>query len=109
MRIYAYNASMPISLQQIQLDSLIAQAGLNDRELGEVLGVNQSTAWRLRNGRIRRIEGHVHRLRAYVTARAQEAENGDASLIPDLVALAARVPALKDALIALRSIMHNYA
>lgn len=100
---------MPISLQQVHLDALIARAGVNDRELGEILGINQSTAWRLRNGRIKNVGPHILRLRAYFGEPEQGYCHDDASLIADLVALSARVPALKDALIALRNIMHQNA
>lgn len=97
--------AMTISLQQVQLDTLIARAEVNDRELGEILGISQSTAWRLRNGHIMKIEAYIHRLRAHLGA--SERSDDDASLIADLVTLARRVPALKDALLALRNIMHK--
>lgn len=99
--------AMTISLQQVQLDALIARAQVNDRELGEILGVGQSTAWRLRNGRIRKVEAYVLRLRAHLGALERPESDDDASLIADLVALASRVPALRDALLALRNIMHK--
>ena len=100
---------MPISLQQVHLDALIARTKANDRELGEILGVNQSTAWRLRNGRIRNINAYILRLRAHLDEPEHGGSDDDAGLIADLVALSARVPALKSALIALRNIMHDNA
>lgn len=98
---------MAISFQQVQLDALIAQAQVNDRQLGEILGVSQSTGWRLRNGRIRKIEAYVLRLRAHLGAPERSDSDDDASLIADLVALASRLPPLRDALLALQSIMHE--
>jgi len=101
---------MAISFQQVQLDALIAQAQVNDRELGEILGVNQSTAWRLRNGRIRKIERYLHGLGEYLGVPNNFASSDDdAGLIADLVVLSSRTPALKDALLALRKLMHNTA
>jgi hypothetical protein len=103
---------MAMSLQQVRLDALIAQAQVTDRELGKILGVNQSTAWRLRRGKISKVEDYAARLRAHLGTIASAGtgdDNDDAGLIADLVALSSRVPALKDALLALRNIMHEYA
>lgn len=101
--------AMVISLQQVQLDALIAQAQVNDRELGQILGVNQSTAWRLRNGHINKLEPYLLRLRAHLGALESQQGGDDASLIADLVALSTRVPALRDALLALQRIMRETA
>lgn len=100
---------MIISLQQIQFDALIAQVDVSDRELGQILGVNQSTAWRLRNGRIKKIEPYLLLLRAHLGASEHYEGDDDTSLIADLVALSSRVPALRNALLALREIMRNNA
>ena len=100
---------MAISLQQVHLDALIARTGVNDRELGEILGVNQSTAWRLRNGRIKNVNVYILRLRAHFDEPEQGGCDDDAGLVADLIALSARMPALKDALVALRNIMHIHA
>ena len=101
--------AMTISLQQVQLDALIAQAQVNDRELGQILGVNQSTAWRLRNGHIKKVDPYLLRLRVHLGASENSEGDDDASLIADLVALSCRIPALRDALLALRRIMRESA
>ncbi len=100
--------AMVISHQQVQLDALIAQAQVNDRELGQILGVNQSTAWRLRNGHINKIEPTCYVFERISCVREQQGGD-DASLIADLVALSTRVPALRDALLALQRIMRDTA
>ncbi len=99
---------MASSLDQAQLEALIARSGMNDRELGECLGVAQSTAWRLRNGQISKVEAYVRVLRERLGG-AEEETDDDFRLVSDLVALSGRIPALRRALQALREIMHNSA
>jgi DNA-binding Xre family transcriptional regulator len=101
--------AMTISLQQVRLDALIAQTQVNDRKLGEILGVNQSTAWRLRNGQIRNIEPYLLRLKAHLEALENVGGDDDTSLISDLVALSRRVPAVREVLLALQKFMHYIA
>lgn len=100
---------MVTSLVHAQLNALIARVGVNDRELGELLGVAQSTAWRLRNGHIRKVEPYVQRLRTHLGEAEIVDSDDDASLITELVVLSGRVPALREALLALRKIMHQHA
>jgi len=100
---------MVISIIQVQLDALIARTGMNDRELGALLGVAQSTAWRLRNGDIHKIDRHVRRLREYLGEADAAIPVDDVSLVNELVVLSARVPALREALLALHKIMQHYA
>jgi DNA-binding Xre family transcriptional regulator len=101
--------AMAISLRHIQLDALIAQAQVNDRELGEILGVNQSTAWRLRNGHIKKVEPYLLHLRKHLGVSESANGDDDARLIADLVALSSRMPALRDALLAILRIMRETA
>jgi len=100
---------MALSLSRIQLDALIEQAQMNDRELGKILGVSQSTAWRLRNGHIGKVEPYLRRLQVYLGV--SESANGDdnVKLIADLVVLSSQVPDLRNLLLVLRRIMHKNA
>lgn len=100
---------MASPIDQARFDALVEKLGLGDRALGALLGVNQSTAWRLRHGKIAKITSYI----ATVEARLGIASaNGDASedvLVSDLAALARHSPGLKQALVALHQIMHNRA
>jgi predicted XRE-type DNA-binding protein len=98
-----------ISIIQVQLDALIDRTGMNDRELGALLDVAQSTAWRLRNGKIHKVDDYVQALREHLGNAHDARPVDDIDLVNDLVALSTRVPAVKDALLALRRIMHGLA
>lgn len=100
---------MAISIIQIQLNALIARTGLNDRELGALLGVAQSTTWRLRNGRIRRIEPYIQRLREHLGDAADAFPIDDQNLVTELVALSSQLPELRETLLALYKFMRLYA
>lgn len=82
---------------------------MKDRELGELLGVTQSTAWRLRHDKIQKVDEYIGQLQAHLGDTTATKPDCDIDLIADLVELSERTPALRDALIALRKIMHNNA
>lgn len=105
MRFCAYKCNVTIPIIQVQLNALIARTGMNDRELGVLLGVAQSTAWRLRNGKIRTTERYVHRLREHLGDGGDTISIDDMSLVTELVALSSQLPELREALLALYKFM----
>lgn len=90
---------------EILLD-LIDRSGLDDRSLERLLGVHQTTLWRLRNGRIAKVRRYIEALRAHVVVPPGDT---DTALIANLVAVSGRSPALRAMLVALQSFMQEPA
>lgn len=97
---------MASSADQARIDDLLTRTGMNDREVGELIGVSQPTVWRLRNGRIRNVSRHMQTLERHLGLARREPS--DAEMIADLVGYARGVPALREALQSLHRLMHNY-
>lgn len=93
-----------IDHEQIQL--LLKQSGLNDRQVGERIGVHQATVWRLRNRKIQKVDKYIERLRGLVSVDAGEVSGFD---VERLAALARESPALKSLLISLTQFMQEDA
>ncbi len=85
-----------------RLQALILKTKLNDRELAEKLGVSQPTAWRLRNGKIRKVSGYIAKLER---ALGQSATPAAKSELESLIALAEQSPALKQTLIGIMKLI----
>jgi hypothetical protein len=96
-------------LEQARFDALVDQSGLGDRALAAMLGVDQSTAWRLRHGKIAKMSVYTAKLETHLGITGTGEDASEDVLVSDLVALARHSPGLKQALIALRKIMHNHA
>lgn len=96
---------MAIPIIQVQLNALIARTGMNDRELGALLGVAQSTAWRLRNGDIKKVEPYIQQLREHLGDTGDALSMDDLSLVTELVTLSQQLPELREALLALYRFM----
>jgi hypothetical protein len=94
-------------LKQARLNDLLLRTGLNDREIGDVLGFSQSTVWRMRNGKISKLDKHIMALEAHLGISGQGAS--DAEMIADLVGYSRQVPALRETLIALYALMQKNA
>lgn len=85
--------------------ALLDRTVLNDRELGAALGVNQSTAWRLRRGKIQKISKYIAPLEALVGEIAAPPDRA----VADLLDIARQSPALKEVLEALSRFMRESA
>lgn len=92
---------MATRIDQDRVRSLLEKIGLNDRQLGELIGVDQSTIWRLRNGQTTRVSRYIGRLEALVPKGA--ASDGFESLEE----LADQSPAFRAVLEALMHFMHE--
>jgi transcriptional regulator with XRE-family HTH domain len=88
-------------IDQERVRILLEKIGLNDRQIGERIGVDQSTIWRLRNGRTSKVSRYIGRLEALV--REPTASDGFESL----EALADQSPAFRAVLEALMQFMHE--
>ena len=96
---------MKMTLAQARLSAAIARSGMPDTEIAAVLGVNQSTAWRLRHGKIAKTASHQRKLDDYL-GRAASDQVDDLS---ELTAIAQTSPALRETLAALRRLLHENA
>lgn len=99
---------MDRSLDQIRLDALIERSGLNDRELAELCGVSQPTAWRLRNGKIAKVRKYVAVLDGHL-GRSPAGSMSDDEMMTDLAIYARQVPALREALASLHQLIQKNA
>lgn len=100
-------ARMGSKAEQARLEDLLTRTGLNDRQIGELIGVSQPTAWRLRHGRIAKISRYIDALESHL--HVSEADMSDKDLVIDLVGYAERVPAFRQALISLHKVMRESA
>lgn len=80
---------------------LIEESGLNDRELAERLNVNQSTAWRLRKGKIAKVNKYVSSLEKLASISRPPDD------LDQLTEIARRSPALRGLLISLLHFMQE--
>lgn len=101
------NATMASSAEQARLEDLLTRTGLNDRQVGEIIGVSQPTVWRLRNGRIGKVGKHLAALERHLGIGAEIVS--DAQMIADLVGYSHRIPALRAALTSLHKLMRENA
>ncbi len=85
---------------------LLDRSGLDDRSLERLLGVHQTTLWRLRNGKIAKVSRYIETLRRHVVVPSRDA---DTALVENLVAVSGRSPALRAMLLALQSFMQEPA
>jgi transcriptional regulator with XRE-family HTH domain len=93
------------AIDQARLEDLLARTGMNDRQIGELIGVSQPTIWRLRNGRVVDVRKHLDALERHLGLA--DAGLSDEEMIANLVRYSRAVPALRDALLSLHRIMHN--
>ncbi len=98
---------MTSSVEQARLDDLLTRTGLNDRQIGEIIGVSQPTVWRLRHGRIRKLSKHLAALERHLGIEAEKAS--DAEMIADLVGYSRRLPALRETLVSLHRLIRERA
>lgn len=93
-------------IDSLRLGTLLARVKESDAELGRALGVNQSTVWRLRHGRIGKIDKYIPRLEAHLGLQ-------EGATAPDrldaILTLAEQSPALADVLVALGRFMQERA
>ena len=97
------------SVDQARFEALVVRIGLNDRALGTVIGVGQSTVWRMRQGKIYKLSNYIAKMESHLGISADSDRSDDDVLVTDLMLLARHSPELKQALIALRDIMHKKA
>jgi hypothetical protein len=86
--------------------SLMDRSGLDERGLAIVLGVHQTTVWRLRGGKIAKVDKYIDRLRSHL---GETGAPGDAELVAGLVALSRHSPGLRELLRALHRFMQESA
>jgi transcriptional regulator with XRE-family HTH domain len=97
---------MASRVDQERVQVLLQAIGLNDREIGEQIGVTQSTVWRLRHRKISKVSKYITKLSALASSPA----GADHALNPEkLVALAEHSPALKSLLVSLIKFMQEDA
>jgi predicted transcriptional regulator len=96
-------------LEKARFDFLVQQAALGDRDLAVALGVSQPTAWRLRHGKISRINVYITRLEHHLGISVGTGPLQDKDLVEALVMMASYSPALRNALRALHDIMRSCA
>jgi hypothetical protein len=89
-------------IDQERVEILLGKSGLNDRQIGERIGVDQSTVWRLRNGRIAKVSRYIGLLEKQVPGATPE--NG----FEGLEELAGQSPAFRAVLEALLQFMHEH-
>ena len=92
---------MATRIDQDRIRILLEKIGLNDRQIGEQIGVDQSTIWRLRNGRTSKVSRYIDRLEALVPEPAASHD------FESLEALAGQSPAFRAVLEALMQFMHE--
>ena len=92
---------MTTRIDQERVKILLEKCGLNDREIGQQIGADQSTVWRLRNGKISKVGRYIEPLERLVPARKTQ---GD---LAELADLAKQSPALKAVLESLLQFMHE--
>jgi len=97
--------AMDRSLAQARLLTTIECSGLTDAQLAAVLGVNQSTVSRLKNGLIRK----VAKYQLILDARLASERPQDGQELSELVAMAKVSPTLRDALLAIQRLMRESA
>jgi transcriptional regulator with XRE-family HTH domain len=85
---------------------LIERSGLNDRELGDLIGSAQSTIWRLRNGRIAKVNKYIVKIEGALHLPAVAAS---ASGVEELVELSRQSPALRSLLEGVLQLMQEDA
>lgn len=98
---------MNSSLNQARLNDLLLRTGLNDRQIGDILGVAQSTVWRMRHGKISKLEKYITKLEERLGTGGPHVT--DAEMIADLVGYSRQVPALRETLVSLHALMRQNA
>jgi transcriptional regulator with XRE-family HTH domain len=97
---------MASSLEHEKLKDLLRRLGDSDREVALRLGVNPSTVWRLRNGKIYKINRYI-RLASLAVGEALP-QVGDRALV-DLMVQAEASPRLRALLLSLRDVLQESA
>lgn len=98
--------SMSSRVDQEKVQILLKRVGLNDREIGERIGVNQSTIWRLRHRYIKKVDRYLEALSRVVGDPQPDGTELD---LERLVALAEQSPGLKAVLLSLKQFMQEDA
>ena len=86
--------------------SLIEELELSDAELEALFQVHQSTVWRLKNGRIHKLDRYLAILGECLNDQSKPREQ---RLLDDLIALSHHSPEVKKILESLHSLMHERA
>lgn len=97
---------MPSRVDHEVLLSLMDRSGLDERGLTSLLGVHQTTVWRLRGGKIAKVSKYIAILRAHL---GEGGAPGDAELAAGLVELSRHSPGLREMLLALHRFMQESA
>ena len=97
---------MTSRIDQERVQQMLQRQGGNDRQIAELLGINPSTVWRLRNRRIFKVSKYLRLMSEKLEAPSPEGERAE---LQDLLTLADQSPALKAVLIALRDFLQEDA
>jgi|GEM_PF-6309964 len=97
---------MTSRVDQEWVQLLLRRLGQNDREIGEKIGVAQSTIWRLRNRKISKVTKYIEMINR---ATGVSLNDGVGLEFAELIALAEESPGLEAILIALSQFMREDA
>jgi hypothetical protein len=97
---------MASRIDQEHVLTLLKRLALNDREVGELIGVHQTTIWRLRHRKIRKLDKYIDLLEALPGSSTPIEGSLD---IDRLAALAEESPALRSLLVSLTRFMQEDA
>jgi len=89
-----------------RLISLLHRSGLSDRELEEVFGVHQSTVWRLKNGKIDKVQPYIEELEKHLGTGP---DGTIEALLDDLLLWSTDSPELCQMLASLHRLMQDSA
>lgn len=97
---------MTIGFAHRRLMSLIHRSELSDRQLEELFEVHQTTVWRLKHGRIAKIEPYIAKLEAHLGGAAGLTTT---DIVGDLAMWSEQSDELRKLLRALHAVMHDRA
>ncbi|HYC97029.1 helix-turn-helix domain-containing protein [Brevundimonas sp.] len=92
---------MATRIDQERVKILLEKSGLNDRQISEHLGTNQSTVWRLRHGKISKIDKYIEPLECLIPGYVAQGN------LAELSDLAEQSPAFRAVLESLMRFMHE--
>jgi predicted XRE-type DNA-binding protein len=99
-------ARVTTRLEIQKLRGLIDQSGMTDRELERLFGVAQSTVWRLKHGKIQKIQWYIAKLEAAMGVRDRAT---DEQVVSELDALSRHSPEMRRILRSLHALMQESA
>lgn len=97
---------MTSRIDQERVQLLLRRLGQNDREIGEKIGVAQSTVWRLRNRKIIKVAKYIETLSGASGGTPDDSVGLD---LAELIALAEESPGLRAVLVSLNRFMREDA